>query len=189
MGQDLIFSRQQFFYEEKYRMIILTAQDYIEKLKLTLHPEGGFYSVVYKSQDQVKPLHPRYFEEARSAGTSIYYLLEKNDFSAWHKVRSDELWHYYDGGSVINIYVIARDGSLKMYKLGNPAIDSEAMFQVVVEAECWFCAEVKNKNSFALVGCTVSPGFEFEDFELANRQKLLARYPEYKEIIMQFTRE
>lgn len=168
-------------------MAIFTAQDYVEKLKLIPHPEGGFYSVVYKSKDQIKPLHPRYGQETRSAGTAIYYLLEKDDFSAWHKVRSDELWHYYDG-SVVNIYVIARDRSLKIYKLGNPAMHADAVFQVIVEAECWFCAEVADKDSFALVGCTVSPGFEFADFELADRQKLLAQYPEYAEVISKFTR-
>jgi predicted cupin superfamily sugar epimerase len=168
---------------------------YIELLDLKKHVEGGYFKVVYVSGDKVKPINPRYQNSdsqdlsiQRSAGSSIYFYLEKNDFSAFHRLKSDEIWHYYDGGSPIDIYIITPSGQLIKQILGSPAITPEASFQVIISAGSWFAAEVRDKFSFALVGCTVSPGFEYVDFELADRESLIKEYPHFRELIKKFTR-
>ena len=179
----------------------LSAQNYIRKFKLKKHEEGGYFSVNYKSTDEVIPLDSRYAnrendkkskeiykETYRSAGSAIYFLLNKEDFSAWHRLKSDEIWHYYDGGSPIDIHVIEQDDQLKTYTLGNPSVTENASFQVVIKAGAWFAAEVHDKTTFALVGCTVSPAFEYDDFALANREYLIAQYPAHESIINRFTR-
>jgi len=172
-----------------------SADDYIKKLKLEKHQEGGFFSLNYKSTDVVVPLDSRYRNSGRErdephrfAGSSIYYLLDKDDFSAWHRLKSDEIWHYYDGGSPIDIHVIDHDGQLKTYGLGNPLLNKNASFQVIIKAGVWFAAEVHDKESFGLIGCTVSPAFEYGDFVLVNRKNLVLQYPEHEIIINKFTR-
>lgn len=179
---------------------IPSAIDYVKKLNLIRHPEGGYYAEVYRSSDQVIPLSSKYtvLEEKttssseiniqRSAGTSIYYLLEKNDFSAFHRIKSDEIWHYYDGGSPILIHILNEEGDFQTQTLGDPTVTKGASFQVAVTAGCWFAAEVADKSAFGLVGCTVSPGFDFKDFELANRNKLISQYPKHQMLIEKFTR-
>ncbi len=166
-----------------------TASDYIKLLKLHPHVEGGYFAEVYKSADNVKPIDAaRYENEERCAGTSIFFLLEKDDFSAWHALRSDEIWHFYDG-SPVQIHVIdPKTHKLTTYLLGNPTQDANAIFIVAIKAGCWFSAEVKDKTSFCLVGCTVNPGFDYKDFQLANRAALSGEYPAYKDIIERLTR-
>lgn len=171
-----------------------SVQDYIKNLQLTKHIEGGYYSVFYKSENQVLRAStsdnslPEEKAQNRSAGSSIYFLLEKQDFSAWHRLSSDEIWHYYDGGSPIDIYVIDTEGHINKFVLGNPNMTSDASFQRVIKKGNWFAAEVRDKSSFALVGCTVSPGFEYQDFELANRQDLIKQHQKHADIIKKFTR-
>lgn len=175
----------------------LSAKDYISKFKLESHQEGGYFSINYKAKDTVLPLNPRYQNTAnsqdslqpqRAAGSSIYFLLEKQDFSAWHKLNSDEIWHYYDGASPLDIHVIDQNGNLKTYILGNPRNTKDASFQVVISAGDWFAAEVRDKSSFSLIGCTVAPGFEYCDFELANRKNLAAQFPQHVDVINKLTR-
>jgi uncharacterized protein len=151
------------------------------------HPEGGYFAECYRSQEAVKPASPRYQGDPRCAGTSIYYLLEKNDFSAWHKVNSDEGWHYYQG-SPVYIHRIDKTGQLSTVILGNPLEIKEASFQIFIPAEDWFAAELLDKTSFVLVGCTVSPGFEFLDFELAKREELVSQFSEHQDILKRLTK-
>ena len=170
--------------------------NYIQLLGLEKHIEGGYFGVFYRSQDKVMPLDPRYHitneadesVEERYAGTSIYFLLEKDDFSAWHRLKSDEIWHYYDGGSPIDIHVLDEDGRLTTHTLGRPGVTQDASFQVLVRAGCWFAAEVRDKSSFGLVGCTVSPGFEYQDFELADKLYLINQYKNQQESVNKFIR-
>lgn len=164
--------------------------DYIRQLKMEKHIEGGYFRVNYRSSDKVMPLHPRYQSSAgqevsnasqRNAGSAIYFLLEKDDFSAWHRIKSDEIWHFYDGCPV-NVYVINPDsGEFETHVLGNPCINELALFQVVLPAGCWFAAELMDKAGFALMGCTVSPAFEYYDWELADKSRLLVEYPDLPE--------
>jgi hypothetical protein len=122
----------------------------------------------------------------RLASTAIYFLVDGANFSAFHRLQSDEVWHFY-AGSTLMIHVIDADGSASEIFLGsNP--ESGESFQGVVKAGCWFGARVKNSQSFALVGCTMAPGFDFEDFELATRTKLTAVFPQHRELIERLTR-
>ena len=162
----------------------------IEKLNLQPHPEGGFYTRNFQSKDKVISSDSKRFKgEERHASTSIYYLLYNDNFSAWHRIKSDELWHYYEGTSAIDIHVIDKEGNLKSYILGNSMKIDNATFQVVVEAGSWFAAGLRDKDSYGLAGCTVSPGFEFKDFELADNESLTNYSKTIKEsFIKQFLR-
>ncbi|GBD88227.1 hypothetical protein BMS3Abin03_02162 [bacterium BMS3Abin03] len=163
------------------------AKHYIEKLQLKLHPEGGWFREVYRADETISSDHlPKRYGSARCFSTSIYFLLEGVQFSSFHKLKSDEQWHFYDGSPVI-IYSINETGILETIKLGNNLADGE-MFQTVIKRNTWFAAEIADKNSFALIGCTVAPGFEFDDFELAKRNELLKLYPKFKHIISKLTK-
>lgn len=161
---------------------------YIKKLKLEKHPEGGYYKQIYKDKIMIKKEGlPNIFDGNRSCSTAIYYLLNGNNFSAFHKIKSDEIWHYYEGNTSIKIYEIKNNGELIVHDLGRN-VDNEK-FVVVIEKNSWFAAELKNKeeNNFALVGCTVAPGFEFKDFKLADINELLLQYPNYIDIIQKLS--
>jgi 5'-methylthioadenosine/S-adenosylhomocysteine nucleosidase len=164
------------------------AQQLIEELNLQPHPEGGFFNAIYKSNDIVKPSdNERYNNESRSAGTSIYYLLNGADYSAWHVLKSDEIWHFYKGSSLY-IHVIDKDGELKTSLLGDPKKTKGATFQVCIKAGNYFAAENVDKQSYSLVGCTVSPGFEYDDFKLCDKTELNQTFPQHAEIINKFCR-
>lgn len=164
------------------------AKQYIDKLQLTAHPEGGYFSEVYKSDEVISGDHlPDRYGTSRSFSTSIYFMLEGNQVSTFHKLKSDELWHFYDG-TALDIYIIDAQGSLNKTRLGNN-IEAGEVFQTVVKKNTWFGAELINKSSYALIGCTVAPGFDFNDFELANMDDLIKKYPDYKEIILKLTKQ
>ena len=163
------------------------AQHWIEKLNLTPHPEGGYFRQTYRSNLIIKKEDlPPNFTGPRSASTAIYFLLDGENFSAFHRIRSDELWHFYAGDS-LEIHVIDPDGTYSRLLLGNNP-DAGQSFQAVVKAGCWFASRVQNPKSFALVGCTVAPGFDFEDFELAKRAELIRLFPQHKSLIEILTR-
>lgn len=155
----------------------------IKHLALQPHVEGGYFKRTYQSSIEFN-----FKDRCRAINSAIYYLLKSDDFSCWHKLKSDEIWHHYCGSNVI-IYQINIDGTLSSIKLGNLLDDPQAQPQYLIPADTWFSAEVEIADSFALVGCTVAPGFEFEDFEMGNRANLIKEYPQHKEIIMRFTRK
>ncbi len=159
------------------------AKYYIEKLDLNKHPEGGYYKEVYRSGEHF--IIPDYSlsKKKRNYSTSIYFLLEGNDKSNFHKLNSDEIWHFYDG-SDLRIFIIDEFGNLSEILFGK----ENEVFQFTIKKDCWFAAEVINKNSFSLIGCTVSPGFDFEDFELAKRDQLIKLFPQHEAVIRKFTR-
>jgi len=160
------------------------ARIYIKKLLLKKHPEGGYYREVYRSGEKILPAHlPKRYKSSRNFSTSIYFLLEGNQFSAFHLLHSDELWHFYDGSN-LKIYIINPEGELTIKKLGR---SDDAEFQIAIEKHCWFAAEVDDKKLFSLFGCTVSPGFEFEDFKLGKREFLLKKFPGHRELIQRLT--
>lgn len=162
------------------------AKKWIDKLELLPHPEGGYYKEIYRTDEIVKqPCLPERYDGDRSFSTSIYFLLNQNDKSHFHKLKSDEIWHFYDG-SALRIYVIDHLKKLNTFLLGKN-FEKRENLQLVLPKNCWFSAEVIDKESFALIGCTVSPGFNFEDFELGKRQKLLEMFPIHAEIINRFT--
>jgi uncharacterized protein len=186
------------------------ADYWIKKLKLSSHPEGGYFRQTYRSDLLLpKSALPDEFSGPRAASTAIYFLLDEHNFSAFHRIRSDEMWHFYLGSSLV-VHVIAPDGRYSEIRLGDDPEAGEA-FQAVVKAGSWFAsqlamrAEAKlrpqckaaghNKTpqhspatQFSLVGCTVAPGFDFADFELAKRDDLLRRHPQHQALISSLTR-
>lgn len=159
-----------------------TAEYWIEKLELEPHPEGGFFREVFRSTGKItKESLPAKFSGDRVYYTSIYFLLKGENFSAFHRIKSDEIWHFYNGASV-RIHVLNAEGKYLEVKLGRDLENGE-LPQIMVAGGDWFGAEVTDKNSYALVGCNVAPGFEFEDFELGGKGELVTEYPEMKELI------
>ena len=160
---------------------------WIEKLRLCQHPEGGWYARTFQSDEILdRNSLPERYPGARLVYTVIYYLLKGSEFSAFHRIKSDEVWHFY-AGSGLTLYVIDKAGALHEEKLGSDPQRGES-FQALVKAGCWFAARVDDPASYTLVGCTVAPGFEYEDFELAERSRLTEEYPQHKEIIERLTR-
>ena len=163
-----------------------TADYYIKKLNLQKHPEGGAFREIYRSAESItSEALPERFGGDRSYSTSIYFLLQGEDISAFHKIKSDEIWHFYDGSGA-KIYIISPDGELTTRIIGKE-IEKEESFQVIIPHGTWFAAELINKERFILVGCTVSPGFDFHDFELAERSILTNKFPKHKELIERLT--
>lgn len=167
-------------------MQLLTAHSLINQLGLVRHPEGGWFTETYRATEQVSGTAlPQRYGGDRSFCTSIYFLLEQEDFSALHRIKSDELWYFHTGCALL-IHVILPDGSYQGLQLG-PNLEAGERFQAVVPAGSWFGAELKGAG-FGLVGCTVAPGFEFSDFELAEQDGLMSRYPQYAGLIGRMTR-
>ena len=161
------------------------AKKYIKQLQLKKHPEGGYFKEVYRSGELILPEHlPKRYKQSRNFSTSIYFLLEGKHFSSFHLLQSDELWHFYDGSSVI-LYIINQKGELTVKKLGR---DEDCELQLTIEKQSWFAAKVEDEKSFSLFGCTVSPGFEFEDFELGNRGDLIKKFPQHSTLIKRLTK-
>jgi uncharacterized protein len=168
-----------------FTALMKPAAYWIDQLKLTAHPEGGFYREMYRSEESIPQEGlPNRFSGARSFSTGIYFLLRSQDFSAFHRIHSDEMWHFYAGSS-LTIYVLDGD-SLGTHRLGL-AIEEGERPQVVIPAGKWFAARVNHPDSYVLAGCTVAPGFDFKDFELADRASLLNEIPSQRAIIEQFT--
>jgi uncharacterized protein len=165
-------------------LMLSEANYWIEKLKLQPHPEGGYYKETYRSEGITVVGEE---QRQRSYSTAIYFLLLEDKFSAFHRIQSDELWHFYTGSS-IHIYIIDHQGNLQMMYLGNN-IEAGEQFQAVVPAHCWFAARMVQPHSYALVGCTVAPGFDFKDFEMAERKNLIRQYPQHAQIITSLTYE
>ena len=164
-----------------------SARFWIEHLQLTHHIEGGSFREVYRSP-LIATLSspPGGPASERNFSTSIYFLLEQGQFSAFHRIRSDEVWHFYTGDTLL-IYEIDSNGGLQIHRLGKDPGKEEA-FQTVIKAGNWFASAVVENGEYALVGCTVSPGFEFADFELANKEELLKTFPVHGELINRFCR-
>lgn len=162
-------------------------QEIIKKLALQPHPEGGYFRETYRSHGEIPKDVPGFpFGSNRNYCTSIYFLLTSESFSAFHRIKQDEIWHFYDG-SPIRLHTISEDGIHNSFIIGRNILDGEVP-QLVVPAGEWFAAEVIDKDSYSLVGCTVSPGFSFEDFELPERDELVSKFPEHKKLITKFTR-
>jgi predicted cupin superfamily sugar epimerase len=154
------------------------AQRLIAALRLQPHPEGGWYRETHRSEERVTTSRGA----VRSAGTSIYFLLTADAFSAFHRLSADETWHFYRGDPVV-IEIIAADGTYERRTLG----EGDTL-QTTVRAGAHFAAHVDAPDGYALVGCDVSPGFEFADFALTTRSMLSAAYPQFGPLIARYTR-
>jgi len=154
------------------------ARHLVAQLNLKPHPEGGYFVETFRSGIQV-----RAHGSTRSAVTSIYYLLSDANFSAFHRVRSDEIWHHYRGAPVA-IEVIEGDGRHRQIVIGQAN-----RWQDAIAARSWFAAHVCTANAYALVGCDVAPGFTFGDFEIGTRNALATAFPQHRALIERWTRE
>ncbi|GAB3500614.1 hypothetical protein GCM10027341_26190 [Spirosoma knui] len=165
----------------------MTATQYVQALGMQPHPEGGYFAETYRSSEVIaQDALPGRFTGSRSFGTAIYFLLESHHVSTLHRIQADEIWHFY-AGSPLHVYVIDLEGELSVIKLG-PDLAQGEVFQAVVPAGCWFGAKPAGSGTarsagFSLVGCTVAPGFDFADFEMADRNELLRQYPQHQAII------
>jgi hypothetical protein len=153
-----------------------TANYFIEKLALLPHPEGGFYKETYRAKEEVANENG----DKRNLNTAIYFLLEKNNKSHFHRIKSDELWFHHYGTSLEILYI--QNDQLKTVCLGND-MENREVLQAIIPANTWFASRMKDYESFGLVSCTVSPGFDFADFEMAKKEELLMLYPDLKAIL------
>jgi hypothetical protein len=164
----------------------VTAEEWISVLGLRAHPEGGYFRETYRSGLTLaaEQLPPRY-GGPRPAATSILFLLKHGEPSALHRLASDELWHFHLG-SAVRVHMLDERGAYESFLLG-PRLDAEESLQGLVPAGRWFGAEV-DEPGYGLVGCTVAPGFDFADFELAQGDQLTTRWPQHAELIARLTR-
>jgi predicted cupin superfamily sugar epimerase len=166
----------------------MTSQHLIKQFNLLPHPEGGYYKETYRSTETINAnALPSRFLGNRSFSTAIYFLLEKGNFSTFHKIQSDECWHFY-AGDVLHVHVIHSDGKLETIELGNDITNGQT-FQYIVPAGCWFASEPAPGSEFSFVGCTVAPGFDFADFELAKADELIKLCPQHQMIIKRLCRQ
>jgi len=165
----------------------MTADEIVKLLQLQPHPEGGSYKETYRSTDSIpSQALPANFKGDRPYSTAIYFLLQHGDYSAFHRIESDECWHFYEGGTLL-IHVIDEEGTYSCIHLGRQ-IDNCELFQYVVPARSWFASEPAPGVAFSLVGCTVSPGFDFADFEMATKETLSTQFPQQLAIINRLCR-
>ena len=166
----------------------MTAEDVKKLLGLQPHPrEGGWYVRTYEAGEKVdaEAFEDRRYPGARRTGTAIYYLLEPETFSEMHRLKSDEVFHFYAGDAVEMLQLRENEGA--MVVIGNDLLRGQRP-QVVVEREVWQGSRLVEGGQWALLGCTVSPGFEFEDYEAGVREELCETWPEFAKEIQALTR-
>ena len=151
----------------------------IKRLKLKKHLEGGYFKQTYTADTMV---YIEGYDKPRYISTAIYYMLVGDQFSAFHRIKSDELWHHYTGGSLV-LYAID-NGKLTKIKMGKSRGEAS---QVIIKANTWFAASLTDKKSYCLLGCTVSPGFDYSDWEIGKRNELIKMYPQHRTIIERYT--
>ncbi|MFP7656427.1 cupin domain-containing protein [Chryseobacterium proteolyticum] len=158
----------------------MDSKKLVETLKLEPHPEGGYYKETYRSEQTLTLKEG----SVRNVSTAIYYMLENENKSAFHRIKSDELWFFHQGEPLEIVFI--KDGEFHTILLGN-SLENGEVPQVRIEAGLWFAAKISSGTGYSLVSCTVAPGFDFLDFELAERSVLLQQYPDLKEVIEEFT--
>jgi uncharacterized protein len=165
----------------------ITPQQLVKGYQMEAHPEGGFFKELYRSDESIPfGALPERFDGSRNLSTAIFFLLEKGNFSAFHRIKSDECWHFYAGQPLL-VHILYNDGELQTIKLGSNPLQKESFF-AVVPATCWFASEPAPETEFSFVGCTVAPGFDFVDFELANATELVQEFPQHEDIIRRLCR-
>ncbi|MFT6996410.1 MAG: putative cupin superfamily sugar epimerase [Cryomorphaceae bacterium] len=162
-----------------------SIQDLVDRLDLLPHPEGGYYKETYRSDLAQLPPNALGIKVERNLSTAIYFLLTKGSFSAFHRIKQDELWHHYLGDPIA-VHTISPEGEYAKLLLGKDLAKGEFP-QHMVKGGTWFASE--SLGEYSLAGCTVAPGFDFADFELPPRKLLLDRFPQHSEIILRLTRK
>lgn len=160
---------------------------WIDRLSLVPHPEGGYYRETYRAGGQLDGTIAEIYHGKRALATAIYYLLDGSQYSTFHRLKSDEMLHFY-AGTILNVYVLSPEGQFRIERLGDCAAQG-ACFQLLIPSGHWFAAAALDPQGYALIGCTVAPGFDFQDFETGSREILLRAYPQHKSWIERLTRE
>lgn len=165
---------------------MLNLEEIVQQLDLQPHPEGGYFKETYRSSGSISSndLGDQY-EGQRNYSTCIYFLLTAENFSAFHRIKQDEIWHFYDG-SPIQLHMIDPEGNYSKQLIGRDLRNGE-LPQFVVPGGYWFASEVSEGGSFSFTGCTVAPGFSFEDFDLPSRKELTKMFPQHREVINRMT--
>ncbi len=164
-----------------------SAQDIIDRLGLKPHPEGGFFVETWRSSEFILQANlPQRYSGDRRFGTAIYFVLTPETFSALHRLESDEVFHFY-AGDTVELFMLGEDGTGTFHRLGND-LESGALPQLVVPAGFWQGCRLLPGGSWALLGCTVAPGFDFADFRLADRAALSEQFPHWRQTIIDLTR-
>jgi hypothetical protein len=161
----------------------MTSNEIIKRLELQPHPEGGYFKETYRSRGV---LHDPLYQGKRNYSTAIYYLLCNGDLSAFHRIKQDEIWHYYLGAT-LELHLISQSGNHQVVYIGHNIIEGEVP-QFVVKGGDYFAARVVENGDYSLVGCTVSPGFDFTDFDMPPANDLKRQFPQHSKIIEQMTR-
>jgi len=169
------------------RLISSSAKEIISHLGLAPLPEeGGHFVQSYKSKQKCK-IAGKTNGPVRSCGTGIFYLISSTEFSLLHRLRFDETYHFY-AGDPVNLVQISKTGRLTKTTLGHSITSGQAI-QAVIPAGTWQGSHIlQSKIGWSLLGTTMAPGFEFEDFELADRKKLINAWPEHKNLIRRLTK-
>jgi uncharacterized protein len=167
-----------------------TAEALIELLQLSPHPEGGYFRETFRATARLQRLDSSSFGAHRAASTAIYFLMPAGTFSAWHSVRSDEVWHYYDGVAT-EIHTIDPAGVHTAVVLGRDLARDERPQRVVPAGWLQAARPVAlcgTQTGYSLCGCTVSPGFEFDEFDIPPRADLHRRFPHLGSLIDDLSR-
>ena len=163
------------------------AEKIAKQLQLQPHPEGGYFKETYRSHGSINQTDlSDDISGNRNYSTAIYFLLTSDSFSAFHRIKQEEIWHFYKG-SPIKLHILSEKGLYTHITIGNN-LENREFPQYVVSAKDWFAAEVLGLDTYSLLGCTVSPGFDFKDFELAERNVLISTFPQHNKIIEKLTR-
>lgn len=158
----------------------------VSELQLQPHPEGGYYRELYRSGEWIpREALPDRYQQPRVFHTGIYFLLTSGNFSAFHRIDSDEYWHFYQGGPLLVHLLHPQDG-YSCIRLGTP--EQKGIFQALVPAGTWFASECADGTEWSLVGCNVAPGFDFNGFELAKADQLAALFPGEEKLIHRLCR-
>ena len=180
-----MFDNSLLYFEQKV-LPMRSFEYWMNKLQLKPHPEGGYFRETYRSDSRVQQIDTSQMDlPVRSACTSIFYLLGENDISMFHRLSADEIWYFHHGTTLL-IHSIDHDGEHLTHRLGSELHNGDTLCQII-PSETWFGAELEDKSGFALVSCVVAPGFEFDDFEMAERETLLSTYPQHAEVISRLT--
>ncbi|MFC2087394.1 cupin domain-containing protein [Bacteroidota bacterium] len=149
----------------------MKAEELIKILDLKEHPEGGYYKETFRSTEKLDKIFlPQRYGESRNFYSSIYYLLEKNQLSKFHRLKSDEIWAFHSGLPLYLHCINADSNQYELYQLGTD-LEAGEIFQMMIPRNTWFCAEpVGDDFDYTLVSCIVSPGFDFSDFELGKNK-------------------
>jgi predicted cupin superfamily sugar epimerase len=165
----------------------MTAEQIIKRFKMQpLRQEGGYYIETYRAAEQFKKeILPPGFSGDRNLSSVILYLLTAKTVSVMHRLKCDEMFHFYMGNPVTMLQ-LHPDGSNEIVTLGHDILNEQKV-QVLVPKGVWQGAFIQPGGKFSLMGCSVAPGFDEADFEIGDREALLAKYPDMRDLIMRLT--